>query len=60
MLIDHAPPAPHVHSCRTAPVHDVKFRHHYDRLNYCITPGGFRIALFFLCGISYSGPYWQV
>ena len=46
--------------CRTAPIHDVKFKHHYDRLNYCVTPSGFRVALFFLCGISYSGPYWQV
>ena len=47
-------------TCRTAPVHDDKFKHHYDRLNYCITPGGFRVALFFICGVSYSGPYWQV
>ena len=47
-------------SCRDAPEGDGKFNHDYRNLNYCTTPGGFHLALFFLCGLSYSGPYWQV
>ena len=38
---------------------DGKYNHAYDSLNFCMTPSGLFVGNYFMCGVSFSGPYWQ-